>query len=59
MFRSIDKLKSLPQQNLIQLFEQRAEYNDNYRELFGKILETYLELPLKLKPIFDRIKKFE
>ena len=33
--------------------------NIKVRDLFGRILETYLELPHKLKPIFDRLKKYE
>jgi hypothetical protein len=28
-------------------------------EMFSKILESYLSLPLKLKPIFDKLKKYE
>ena len=32
----------------------RIEENKRNRELFSKILEGYLELPHKLKPIFDR-----
>ena len=35
------------------------ESNTQLRDLFGKILESYLELPHKLKPIFDRLKKYE
>jgi hypothetical protein len=37
----------------------RIEENKRNSELFSKILEGYLELPHKLKPIFDRQKKYE
>jgi len=32
---------------------------ENSKEQFGKILATYLQLPLRLKPIFDHSKKIE
>jgi hypothetical protein len=40
---------------------QSAEGPDqqNGKEVFSKILETYLLLPHRLKPIFDHSKKFE
>lgn len=36
------------------LLATRIEENKRNSELFSKILEGYLELPHKLKPIFDR-----
>lgn len=55
--KSMDHSKMLAIQN--QQLDQRSDYNEKYRELFGKILEAYLEIPHKLKPIFDKNKKFE
>ncbi|CDW75185.1 UNKNOWN [Stylonychia lemnae] len=52
------KIMSLKQQPQIHL-DQRLSLNDKQRELFSIILETYLQLPLKLKPIFDKMKNFE
>ena len=52
--------QSMRLSNILQnLMNARSEYNNRLRELFGKILEGYLQLPHKLKPIFDRSKKYE
>eukprot|EP00347_Sterkiella_histriomuscorum_P010042 403338912 len=39
--------------------ERRIYLNGQHRELFSLALETYLQLPLKLKPIFDKMKSLE
>ncbi len=41
------------------LLAARMEENRAKSELFNKILEGYLELPHKLKLIFDKQKKYE
>lgn len=41
------------------LLSHRQEYHATLNDLFQKTLETYLQIPHKLKPIYDRMKKYE
>lgn len=56
---NLEKDSSIPPTMKHPSLAHRIEENKRNSELFSKILEGYLELPHKLKPIFERQKKYE
>lgn len=56
---SINQTAQKSLQTIERLLTHRSTLYHKFNELFQKILETYLQIPHKLKPIYDRMKKYE